>query len=301
MIEHKTNDVIVKLLLHSLLIIFALLCLVPMVLTVSVSLSDETDLILNGYSLIPRVFSTSAYDFIFDNPTALISSYWVTIRITVLGTFLGVLFMSMAAFALSRRDFSWRKPILLYVFFTMLFSGGLVPTYMVVTRTLHMQDTLMVMFVPIMVNAWNLFLLVTFMKSISFEMVESAKMDGANEFVIYGRIIMPMAKPALATVALLLSLRLWNEWYSALLYIREDRLVPLQYWMQRVMNNMEFLLMNQDMFGGGGLSEEVSMAELPNEASRMAMAVLAAGPMMFIFPFFQKYFAKGMQLGSVKG
>ena len=301
MIEKKRSDTVVKILLHTILIVFSLMCIVPMILTISVSLSDETDLILNGYSLIPRVFSLSAYQFIFRNPTALISSYWVTIRITILGTTLGVLAMSMIAFPLSRRDFTWRKPIIFYVFFTMLFSGGLVPLYMVVTRTLHLQDSLWVLFLPIMVNAWNIFLLKTFMSSISFEMIESAKMDGANEFVIYLRIIMPMAKPALATVSLLLSLRLWNEWYSALLFIREDNLIPLQYWMQRVMNNMQFLLMNQDMFGGGGLSAAVDMSELPNEASRMAMAVLAAGPMMFVFPFFQKYFAKGMQLGSVKG
>jgi putative aldouronate transport system permease protein len=299
MIERKMTDIMSKLLMHFILLVFALLCLVPMILTISISLSDEQDLILNGYSLIPRIFSIDAYQFLFKNPAALITSYWVTIRTTFLGTFLGVLFMSMAAFSLSRKDFTWRKPIVFYIFFTMLFSGGLVPMYMVVTRTLHMQDTLLVLFMPIMINAWNTFLLVTYLRSISFEMIESAKLDGANEFTIYLRIIMPMAKPALAAIALLLSLRLWNEWYSALLYIRDPKLVPLQYWMQRVMNNMQFLLMNQDMMGGGASS--ISMADLPTQSVRMAMAVLAAGPMMFVFPFFQKYFAKGLLVGSIKG
>jgi len=299
MIERKMTDILSKLLMHFVLLLFAVLCLVPMILTISISLSDEQDLVLNGYSLIPRIFSGSAYQFLFKNPAALITSYWVTIRTTFLGTLLGVLFMSMAAFSLSRKDFAWRKPIVFYIFFTMLFSGGLVPMYMVVTRTLHMQDTLLVLFMPIMINAWNTFLLVTYLRSISFEMIESAKLDGANEFTIYLRIIMPMAKPALAAISLLLSLRLWNEWYSALLYIRDPKLIPLQYWMQRVMNNMQFLLMNQDMMGGGASS--ISMADLPTQSVRMAMAVLAAGPMMFVFPFFQKYFAKGLLVGSIKG
>lgn len=298
MIRKRTSELIAKTILHLLLLSFALLCLAPMVLTLSVSFSDESDLISGGYRFIPKAVSLDAYAYIFKNPTALLSSYWVTIRITAFGTFLGVLFMSMAAFSLSRKDFTWRKPIVFYVFFTMLFSGGLVPLYMVVTRTLHLQDTLMVLFFPIMVNAWNTFLLVTYLRSISFEMIESAKLDGASEFTIYARVVMPMATPALAAVSLLLSLRLWNEWYFALLFIRDQRLIPLQYWMQRVMNNMQFLLMNQDKMGGGS---GIAMMDLPTESVRMAMAILAAGPMMFVFPFFQKYFAKGLLIGSVKG
>lgn len=297
--KKRSSDLLSKGVLHLFLLLFAIICLAPMVLTVAVSLSDEIDLVKNGYRFIPGKFSLGAYNFIFKNPAALVSSYWVTIRITTWGTFLGVLFMSMAAFSLSRPDFKWRRPIVFYIFFTMLFSGGLVPFYMVVTRTLHLQDTLLVLFLPIMVNAWNTFLLVTYLRSISFEVIESAKLDGANEFVIYARIIMPMATPALAAVGLLLSLRLWNEWYSALLFIRDQRLVPLQYWMQRVMNNMQFLLMNQDMVAGGGA--DFTMSDLPTQSVRMAMAVLAAGPMMFVFPFFQKYFAKGLLVGSVKG
>jgi len=271
MIRKRTSELIAKTILHLLLLSFALLCLAPMVLTLSVSFSDESDLISGGYRFIPKAVSLDAYAFIFKNPTALLSSYWVTIRITAFGTFLGVLFMSMAAFSLSRKDFTWRKPIVFYVFFTMLFSGGLVPLYMVVTRTLHLQDTLMVLFFPIMVNAWNTFLLVTYLRSISFEMIESAKLDGASEFTIYARVVMPMATPGL---------------------------IPLQYWMQRVMNNMQFLLMNQDKMGGGS---GIAMMDLPTESVRMAMAILAAGPMMFVFPFFQKYFAKGLLIGSVKG
>jgi putative aldouronate transport system permease protein len=150
-----------------------------------------------------------------------------------------------------------------------------------------------------MVAPWFVFLLLTYFKSIPFELVESAKIDGASEFTIYWRIILPMSKPALATVGLLMSLRYWNEWFTGLLYISEPSLVPLQLWMQRVMSNMQFLLENIDRMGGANVHQMIR--DLPTESVRMAMAVLAAGPMMFVFPFFQKYFTKGMTVGSLKG
>jgi putative aldouronate transport system permease protein len=297
MIERGRNDRITKTVMLVILTAFAVICVVPMLMTISISFSDEKDLVLNGYRFVPRIFSTGAYAFILDNPSTLLNAYAVTIATTALGTALGVLFMSMAAYPLSRPVFRYRKAITFYIFFTMLFSGGLVPTYIVITRMLHLQDTLWVIFLPVFITAWNVFLLITYMRSIPLELVESAKIDGARELTIYARIILPMAKPALATVALLLSLRLWNEWYTSLLYIRSPRLVSLQFWMQRVMQNMQFLLLNQDLMGGGA----VDMAQLPTESARMAMAVLAAGPMMFVFPFFQKYFTKGLLVGSLKG
>jgi putative aldouronate transport system permease protein len=169
---------------HALLLSFAALCLLPMIVTISISLSNEKDILENGYSVLPRVFDTSAYDYIVKSPQALLSAYWVTIRVTVMGTILGVFIMSMAAFPLSRADFKWRKPINFYIFFTMLFNGGLVPTYIVVTRYLHLRNNLFVLMLPIMVTPWFVFLLLTYFKSIPFEMVESAKIDGANEFTI---------------------------------------------------------------------------------------------------------------------
>jgi putative aldouronate transport system permease protein len=285
---------------HAMLLIFAFLCLLPMIVTISISFSNEQGILQNGYSVLPRIFDTSAYSYLVKTPQALLSAYWVTIRVTVLGTVSGVLIMSMAAFPLSRSDFKWRKIVNFYIFFTMLFNGGLVPTYIVVTRYLHLQDNFFVLVLPLMVTPWFVFLLLTYFKSIPFELVESAKIDGASEFTIYWRIILPMAKPALATVGLLMSLRYWNEWFTGLLYISEPSLVPLQLWMQRVMSNMQFLLENIDRMGGGANVHQM-IRDLPTESVRMAMAVLAAGPMMFVFPFFQKYFTKGMTVGSLKG
>jgi putative aldouronate transport system permease protein len=298
MAKRAVSDSVARIWMHLFLLVFAALCVVPLMVLLSVSFSEERELVLRGYSLLPRVWSAEAYSYIFRNPAAILNAYWVTVRTTLAGTVLGTLFMSMAAFSLSRRDFTWRRAVTFYLFFTMLFHGGLVPTYITNTRILHLQDTLLVQFLPVMVNAWLTFLLITYMRQIPFELVESAKTDGAREFTIYFRIILPMCKPALATIALLLSLSLWNEWFTSLLYIRDFRLISLQYWMQRVMTNMQFLLMNRDFMGLGSTIESEA---LPTESVRMAMAVLAAGPMLVAFPFFQKYFAKGLLVGSIKG
>lgn len=299
MVETSKSARFTRIVIHLLLFTFAAICLLPMIVTVSISFSNETDLVRNGYSVLPRVFDTAAYAYLFRSPGMLISAYWVTIRMTVIGTILGTIVMSMAAFPLSRADFAWRKWVNFYIFFTMLFSGGLVPTYILITKYLHLKNNFWVLVLPIMVMPWDIFLLLTYFKGIPFELVESAKMDGADEFTIYWRIILPMAKPAIATVSLLLALRYWNEWFTGLLYISKTELTPLQLWMQRVMANMQFLLENMDRMGVANIEQLIR--DLPTESVRMAMAVLAAGPMMFVFPFFQKYFTKGLAVGSLKG
>ncbi len=289
-------DKAAKLVMHLILATACILCLIPMLLTIAISFSSEREIVFHGYRLIPRVISLRAYEIIFQRPTALLNAYWVTIRITIMGTFMGTLFMSMAAFSLSRRDFGWRGPITFFFLFTMLFDAGIVPTYMLITQYLRLQNTLWVLFLPQMITAWHTILLITYMRQLSFELIESAKVEGASEFYIFLRIAVPLSKPALATIALLLSLQLWNEWFSALLYITRRHLIPLQFWMQRVMRDIQFLLQHRDAMG-----TTIDFSQLPTETTRMAMAVLAAGPMMFVFPFFQRYFARGLQVGSIKG
>ena len=289
-------DKTAKLVMHLVLAIACLLCLIPMLLTVAISFTSEREIVFYGYRLIPREFSLRAYEIIFERPTALINAYWVTIRVTVLGTVLGTFFMAMAAFSLSRKDFSWRGPIVFFFLFTMLFDAGIVPTYMLITQYLRMQNTLLVLFLPLMITAWHTILLITYMRQLPFELIECAKVEGAGEFYIFLRIALPLSKPAIATISLLLALQLWNEWFYALLFITRRNLVPLQYWMQRVMRDIQFLLQHEAQMAGG-----IDLSQLPTETTRMAMAVLAAGPMMFIFPFFQRYFARGLQVGSIKG
>lgn len=285
--------------MHLILVVFALLCIIPILMTLSISFSDETSILEDGYSFIPRVFSLKAYEYVFRHPKSLLSAYRVSIFITFTGTVLGTLIMSMAAYSLSRHDFPGKNIISFIIFFTMLFSGGLVPTFIVITRYLHLRDSIWVLIFPLLVNAWHIFLLRTYFKSIPFSLIESAKLDGASEFRIYRSIILPMSKPALATVSLLLALRYWNEWYTALLYIDKKSLIPLQFWMMRVMDNITFLLSHEDAIGSAAGAQ--LFGNIPTESARMAMAVLAAGPMLFIFPFFQKYFTKGLKVGSIKG
>lgn len=299
MVQTSAKDKLVKAGIHLILLTCAVLCVLPMVVTLSISFSNEQDLVRNGYSVLPRIFDTAAYTYILRSPKMLIDSYWVTIRMTVVGTMVGTFMMAMAAFPLSRQDFAWRRPLNFYIFFTMLFNGGLVPTYIMVTKYLHLKNTFWVLVLPIMVVPWFVFLLLTYFKGIPDGIVESAKIDGASEFTIFMKIILPMSKPAIATVGLLQSLRYWNEWFTGLLYISEPHLIPLQLWMQRIMSNMQFLLENMDTMQVTNMAQLIQ--DLPTESVRMAMAVLAAGPMMFVFPFFQKYFTKGMTVGSLKG
>lgn len=281
---------------HLILLLFAFLCLIPFLAVVSISLSDEVEIAKNGYSLIPRGFSVNAYRFILKNPVTIVKSYGVTIAVCIVGTLLSLLVMSLCAYPLSRQDFRYRNKVSFIIFFTMLFNGGLVPTYIWVSKYLHLGNTFWVLFLPVVVSPWYLLLMRTFFQSIPYEIVESATIDGATEVQVYARLILPLSKPALATVGLFTVLGFWNDWFRGLLYIEDQNLVTLQYMLYRMMGNIQEL---QNAMTSGMVNVDVS--SLPNESARMAMCVLAAGPMIFVFPFFQKYFVKGLTVGSVKG
>jgi putative aldouronate transport system permease protein len=204
----------------------------------------------------------------------------------------------MCAYALSRVDFKFRRQITFYLFFTMLFSGGLVPSYILVTRYLHLKDNILSLILPGLVNVFFIFMLRTFFQSLPFSIIESCVMDGAGEFRIFAQIIIPLSKPALATVGLMIMLNYWNEWFSALLYINKNELRPLQYLLQQMLLQVEAL--TREISEGSGATM-LDPTKVPTETTRMAMAVIATGPMLLVFPFFQKYFVKGLTVGSVKG
>lgn len=279
---------------HVLLIFFSVCCLLPFLLVLAVSFTDEDTIRVYGYSLIPKQFSVEAYQTIFKNPKEVINAYKVTILVTVMGTTLGTLFSTMISYALSRRIFKHRKIISLYVYIPMLFSAGTVPTYLVVAKYLNMKDTIWVLFLPILLSSWNIFILRTFFQDISESLYDSATVDGANEFKIFAHVAVPLGKVGIAIVALFSSLTLWNEWQLSMLYIDTGNVMTLQYMLQRIMNKINLA----KEFGG---TIALSLGKMPEENLRMALCVVAAGPMLFIFPFFQKYFAKGITLGSVKG
>lgn len=280
-------------------LIFILICImyiVPFILMISISLSDESSLIEDGYKLFPKEFSLSAYEMVFQNPTQILNSYKVTIIYSAVSTVLSIFFMSLLAYSLARSNFKLRKGITFYVFFTMLFNGGMVPNYLLITKYLGLNDTIWAYILPGMIGAWNVIIMRTNFKNVPESLIESAKLDGASEFYICFRIIMPLCKPTLAAIAFLYLIPKWNDWMTAMLYIKDPELYSLQYLLQRILQETEFL---KTLAESGATVTDSSM--FPTESLKFAMALIAAGPVMVVFPFFQKYFAKGLTLGAVKG
>ena len=282
-------------LVHLFFILFSLCCLIPLLAVISISFSSESSIVAEGYKLIPAEVSLDAYKTIFKNPTQILNAYKVSIIVTVLGTICGLYVQATMAYVLSRRAYRYRNFLAFYMFFTMLFSGGLVPSYMLITNTLKMADTIWVLFVPGLVSTWNIILLRTFFQGIPESLVESAKIDGAKELRVFFSIMVPLSKPSLATIALFISVGLWNDWWNALLYITDPDLVPLQLLLHYLMEKNEMAKMQQEQ----GIA--IDTKAIPTETYQMAMCILAAGPMLFAYPFFQKYFVRGLTIGGVKG
>ena len=281
-------------LVTTLLTIICALVIIPFLVVVGVSFSKESDVMNYGYSIIPRTFDLAAYKYVFTGSGSVINAYKVTITFSVACMVLGVLLMSMLAFALSKRELKGKKIMSFYVYFTMLFGGGLVPTYILITQYLHLGDTIWVYIVTGLVSPWYVFMLRTFFQGIPYEITEAAVIDGANEFKIFAQFIIPMSKPAIATIALFMFLGKWNDWNTALLYINNEDLVSLQYLLQRIMKNIQIMTEDPNI---ASLFEN----DIPAETVRMAMAVVVAGPALVVFPFFQKYFVQGITVGAVKG
>ncbi len=282
--------------IHILFILFSILCIVPLVSIFMISLTNETDIVRNGYMLIPPKFDFTPYTYVLNNPKMILTGYSNSIFVTAVGTVLSLILTAGVAYALSRTDFKFRNVISFYLFFTMLFSGGLVPWYMLISQFLHLKDSIWVLILPYLIAPWFVLILRTFMQKIPMEIIESCTLDGASEFQIFFKIILPLSKPGLATVALFIMLRYWNDWWLAMLFIESEKLTPLQYMLYRMMKNIEFLTNSSNALPAG-----IVVETLPKESARMAMAVLAAGPMLMVFPFFQKYFVKGLTVGAVKG
>ncbi len=277
--------------MHLLLTVIGIGCVIPMILVISISLSDERQVAREGYSLWPVGFTTFAYEYILQQPTQILQAYGVTIFITVIGTIGGLLLCSMLGYAISRKDYKLNKILSFYVFFTLLFSGGMVPFYILVTRYLGLKDNIFVLVLPYMVTAWYVLILRTSFAQLPVELLDAARIDGAGEWRIFFQIVLPLSKPVLATIGLFFILRYWNDWFLALLFINTAPLYPLQYLLYILMANINFLASNPQTTG---------MA-IPAQSARMAMAVLAFGPALFSFLFLQKYFVRGITIGGLKG
>jgi putative aldouronate transport system permease protein len=283
-------------LIHLLLSTFMILCILPILLVISISLSDDATIKMQGYSLFPQKFSARAYEFVFSDPTQIVTSYAVTIFVTALGLVFGLWLTATLAYATTRKDYKLSGPTSFYVFLTMLFNGGLVPTYILVANVLHMKNTIFAILVPYLVIPWYVLLLKGFMRNIPASFIESAKIDGAGEFRIFTQIILPLSKPGLATVGLFIVLTYWNDWWLSLLYIDNSKFITLQYLLYRILSSIQYLTSSM----ASDVVKE-NIRDIPTLSARMSMCVLAAGPILFVFPFFQKYFVRGLTVGGIKG
>lgn len=285
-----------QILLNIFFIILSVMVVFPFILLVIISVSNERDIIKYGYSIIPKNIDFSAYQYIFKNASGISNAYKVTIIVSVAYMVLSVFFMALIAYPLSRKTFKGKNIVSFYLYFTMLFGGGMVPTYILVTQYYHLGDNLWVYILPALISPWYVFMIRTFFAEIPNEIVESAYIDGASEYRIFLQIIIPMSKSVIATVALFQFLAKWNDWNTALLYINDETKFSLQYLLQRILQNMQAMQNTE-----ANMSSFINAADIPSETARMAMAVVVAGPALIVFPFFQKYFVKGLTVGGVKG
>ena len=281
---------------YTFIILVTIVCLLPFWLVIVGSFTAESEIFWRGYSLWPNEFSLEAYQLAFKRPDEVFQAYGITVSITVLGTFLSLLMTSMCGYALQREDFKSRNFFTMFIFFTMLFNGGLVPWYLLITNYLHLKDTYWVMILTTLVNVYYIILMKNFMKTVPKELIEAAKIDGAGEFYIFFRIVIPLVKPALASIGMFIALGYWNEWRTGMLFLQDKRLFPLQYYLYRLLNSVEFLK-NSTML----VSAEISSLSFPSESLKLAMTVIATGPIVCLYPFLQKYFVKGITIGAVKG
>lgn len=279
---------------YPLLCLFALICIIPFFLIIASSFTSESYIIKNGYVLWPKEFSLTAYELIFKNPAKILRAYGVTAFVTITGTALSVFINAMTGYVLQRKDFKWRNIFSFYFFFTTLFSGGLVPWYILCVKTLHLKNTIWVLIIPTMVSVWNIILVKGFMGGIPGEITESAKIDGAGDFRIFVKLILPLSKPVIATIGLFTALAYWNDWYMCMLFIDKKDLFDLQYLLYQLMGSIKALreIASQTT---------VSVSSMPIESTKMALTIVATGPIILVYPFVQKYFVKGLTLGSVKG
>lgn len=283
------------LLIYGVLSLFVLFCVLPFILVLSASFSSEEKILENGLRFWPQEFTLSAYEYAFKYPEDILNAYGVTIFVTVVGTALNLLLTVLLAYPLSKPHFRWRRAMSFYLFFTMLFSGGLVPTYLLLKNVLHLYDTIWVLILPLLIVPGNVFLLRVFFQAIPASLYESARMDGAGEFTMLVHIALPLCKAGMATVTFFIILLYWNDAFTALMYTEDPALTPLQLMLTRLVNYVQYI--KQSEISGGLIA---SGGALPENSLMFAMCCIATGPMLFVFSFFQKYFVRGLTAGAIK-
>ena len=279
-------------------IVLALICVMPLIYIIIISLSSSQSISKFGYSLIPDELSLEAYLYLWNNRTMILKAFGVSVLVTITGTVLGLFLTTSMGYVLTRVNFKLKKFLTWVVFIPMVFGGGLVSTYNVYTTVLHLKDSVWVLILPMAVSSFYIIIAKTFINtSIPQSIFESAEIDGASQLRIYAQIVIPLSKPLLATIGLLLSFGYWNDWWLSLMYIDSRDLYSLQAVLMSIERNIEYLAQNANTMG---VSSAQYAAQMPKESMRMAMAVIIVLPIACAYPFFQKYFVSGLTIGSVK-
>ncbi|CAM4181421.1 carbohydrate ABC transporter permease [Paenibacillus macerans] len=294
-IRTDLSGIVVKLVGYVFIGLFSLFCLLPFLLVLGTSFTAEAAIKKYGFNFWPREFSTFSYKIVFENPGLIVGSYLVTIGITVVGTAVGLFLVAMTGYALQRPDFQYRNKISFFIYFTTLFSGGLVPFYLLVTQYLSLKDNYLAVLLPGLLSPFLIIMMKSFVRSIPHAITESAKIDGAGDFTIFVRLILPMTTPALATIGLFIALGYWNEWYNSMLFLSPDvKYRPLQLFLYNVITSADFIR-------NSAAASNVELRDVPLESMKMATAIVATGPVILFYPFVQRYFIKGITVGAVKG
>jgi putative aldouronate transport system permease protein len=282
-----------------LMLILMVMCIVPLLLVIAISFSAEESLRRYGYQLIPRILSSEGYAFLLKNKGTILRTLYMSVVVTGIGTSLGIILNSLMGYVLSRREYKLNKFLIWFVFIPMIFGGGLVSSYFINSQFLGLKDSVWVLILPMAVSSFSVILCKTFFRAtIPDSIIESAVIDGANQILIYFRIILPLSLPVLATVGLFLSFAYWNDWFLAMLYIDNIKLFTLQAYLNRLLADINFLAQNAQTMG---INYAMIIATMPKESARMAMVVLAVLPIACAYPFFQRYFISGLTIGAIKG
>ncbi|MBX9138332.1 MULTISPECIES: carbohydrate ABC transporter permease [unclassified Clostridium] len=284
---------------YTVISIVALVCLIPFLMVIIGSFTAESEIVANGFSFFPKELSIEAYKTALKEPIAILKAYGVTASLTVIGTAIGLFIVAMTAYVLQRKDFKWRNKVSFFFYFTTLFSGGLVPWYILMVKYLGLKDSYLSLLLPPMLSVFNIIIMKSYMGGIPQALTESAKIDGAGDFTIFVKIILPLAKPALATIGMMIALGYWNDWYNSMLFINNENLYSLQYYLYKIVNNIEAYKTILAQAGGGtSLGSTINM---PSESLKMALTIIVTGPIILVYPFIQKYFVSGVTIGAVKG
>ena len=291
--RYRLVDLLGRILVSGILAVFSIACLLPLLLILSASFTTEVGITQNGYSLIPSQFTTAAYEYILAEPSQILRAYGVSLTVTLVGTGLGLPISAMLAYTLSRPSFAARRVLSFFVFFTLLFNGGLIPFYLFVVQGLKMKDNLLILILPLMVNGWNVLILRTSFAQLPEDLLDAARIDGAGELRIFWQVVVPISTPVLATIGLFMMLGFWNDWWMSLLFISNKAFYSIQFLLYNLNASIQALQSNPEIlarFGG----------ELPAQGARMALALLAIGPIAFVYLFLQRYLIRGITIGSIK-